>query len=345
MRVTADPVAKKYLDAVLQGGARAVALVRQILTFSHRQEEQRLPVQLRHLVAEPLNLLRATIPSSIEFEVSLASDLPAVLADATQIHQIVMNLCTNAAHAMKGRPGRLGVRLENFIVDGLMAAQSTPGLRAGPYVRLSISDTGCGMSQATLSRIFEPFFTTKAPGEGTGLGLSVVHGIMQSHGGAITVYSTPGEGTVFHLYFPITEDEAVPVEDAATATPAGHGERILIVDDEKPLALLGQTILQELGYAVENTTSAVEALALVRDQPASYDLVVTDLTMPGLLGTDLVRELLFIRPDLPVIIMTGYTATLTEQRVLEMGARALLLKPLTLHLLGVAVHRALAKTT
>ncbi len=345
MRVTADSVAKKYLESVLQGGARAVALVRQILTFSHRQEEQRLPVQLRHLVAEPLNLLRATIPSSIEFEVSLASDLPAVLADATQIHQIVMNLCTNASHAMKNRPGRLGVCLENFIVDGL-TAESTPGLKAGPYVRLSISDTGCGMSEATLSRIFEPFFTTKPPGEGTGLGLSVVHGIMQSHSGAITVCSTPGEGTVFHLYFPITAaGEASPVEDAATDTPVGHGERILIVDDEKPLALLGQTILQELGYAVENTTSAVEALALVRDRPASYDLVVTDLTMPGMLGTDLVRELLLIRPDLPIIIATGYTATLTDQRVRELGARALLLKPLTLHSLGVAVNRALVKPT
>jgi len=343
MRVTTDPVANKYLEAVLQGGARAVALVRQILTFSHRQEEQRLPVQLRHLVAEPLNLLRATIPSSIEFEVSLASDLPAVLADATQIHQIVMNLCTNAAHAMKGRPGTLGVRLAHFAADAFMA-RSIPGLSAGPYVRLSISDSGCGMSQSTLSRIFEPFFTTKAPGEGTGLGLSVVHGIMQSHGGAISVYSTPGEGTVFHLYFPVTADDASPVEDAATETPAGHGERVLVVDDEKPLALLGQTMLQELGYTVENTTSPVEALALVRDQPDSYDLVVTDLTMPGMLGTDLVRELLLIRPDLPVIITTGYSATLTEQRVLEMGARALLLKPLTLHSLGVAVHRVLAKT-
>ncbi|MGA2053654.1 MAG: PAS domain S-box protein, partial [Opitutales bacterium] len=205
-RVTNDPVAKKYLDAVFQGGTRAVELVKQILAFSRPQElQQRTPVELSQIVAEPLKLLRASIPSTIEFDVSLASDLPAVLADATQVHQVVMNLCTNASHAMKDRAGRLGVRLEKFTVDKLLAGANA-GLRAGPYVRLSVSDTGHGMSRATVERIFEPFFTTKGPGEGTGLGLSVVHGIMQSHGGAITVYSQPGEGTVFHLYFPVTAD-------------------------------------------------------------------------------------------------------------------------------------------
>jgi PAS domain S-box-containing protein len=339
-RVTADPVTDKFLDAVLEGGTRAAALVRQILAFSRQQEHQRSLVQLRHVVAEPLKLLRATIPSTIEFNVSLASSLPAVLADATQIHQIVMNLCTNAAHAMRDRPGRLAVRLENFTVDALLA-ESTPGLRAGPYVRLSISDTGHGMSEATKARIFEPFFTTKGPGEGTGLGLSVVHGIMQTHGGAITVYSQPGEGSVFHLYFPASDGEAAATAATSTAIPAGNGARILIVDDEKALALLGQKMLEELGYVVENTTSAAQALALVRANPEAFDLVITDLTMPGMLGTELARELLLLRPDLPVILTTGYTATLTEERVREQGIRELLLKPHTLQSLGVTIHHVL----
>ncbi|HSI08369.1 MAG TPA: PAS domain S-box protein [Rariglobus sp.] len=343
-RVAGDPVVTKYLDAVHQGGTRAVALVRQILAFSRQQEQRRQSIQLRHVVAEPLNLLRATIPSTVEFDVSLASDLPAVLADATQIHQIVMNLCTNAAHAMKDRPGRLGVRLETFDVDAHMAG-ATVGLNPGPYVRLSISDTGHGMDAATKARIFEPFFTTKKPGEGTGLGLSVVHGIMQSHGGIITVYSQPGEGTVFHLYFPITADAAQERGADVTAIPTGRGERILFVDDEMPLALLGQSMLEELGYVVEAKSNVVEALDLMRTNPGAFNLVITDLTMPGMQGTDFARQLLLLRPDLPIILTTGYTASLTEQRLREQGVRELLLKPHTLQSLGMAVHRALHTQT
>ncbi len=341
--VANDPIVAKYLNAVAQGGTRAVSLVRQILTFSRPQEAQeRKPVELAEIVQEPLKLLRASIPSNIEFEVSLDSRLPPVLADATQVHQIVMNLCTNASHAMQDRVGRLGVRLEEFSVDKLLAGANV-GLRAGPYIRLSVSDTGHGMSPATMARIFEPFFTTKGPGEGTGLGLSVVHGIMQSHGGAITVYSQPGEGTVFHLYFPITAELSRKTAAIAEATPAGHGERILFVDDEPPLAQLGQSMLEEIGYVVECKTNVADALALVRANPAAFDLVITDLTMPSMLGTDFAQKLLLIRPHLPIILTTGYTANLTQERVREMGIRELLAKPHTIQSLGMAVHRALSK--
>ncbi|HEY9248668.1 MAG TPA: PAS domain S-box protein, partial [Rariglobus sp.] len=208
-----NATAHQYLDMVLQGAHRAASLVRQILAFSRQQEQQRVVVQLRHVVAEPLKLLRATIPAMIEFDVSLANDLPVVLADPTQVHQVVMNLCTNAAHAMKDRPGRLVVNLDKFVMDGRqpeIGAHLKPGL----YVRLTVQDTGCGMDRGTQDRIFEPFFTTKGPGEGTGLGLSVVHGIMQGHDGAVTVQSQVGEGTTFHLYFPA---EGVPAEEVKPA--------------------------------------------------------------------------------------------------------------------------------
>lgn len=341
-RVKDDPTLTEFLEAQLQGAQRAAALVRQILSFSRIQEQQRTLVQLRHVVTEPLQLLRATIPSTIEFNVTLGTDLPTVLADPTQIHQVVMNLCTNAAHAMKNRPGRLEVRLERFTVDEPQA-RTNPSLHPGPYVRLTVSDTGHGMDQATKDRIFEPFFTTKAPGEGTGLGLSVVHGIMKAHDGAITVYSQPGEGTVFHLYFPAQETAANKLDSLPATVPMGHGETVLYVDDEKPLTLLARAMLEELGYVAVTLTSSVEALSLVRSEPAKFALVITDLTMPMLTGADLAVQLLAIRPDLPVILTTGYTASLTAEMVKTLGVRELLLKPHSLQSLGVAVHRALAK--
>ncbi|HKB56832.1 MAG TPA: response regulator, partial [Lacunisphaera sp.] len=314
MKLKDNPSASEYLGSLLQGAHRAAALVRQILAFSRQQQQQRSLVQLRHLVVEPLNLLRATIPSTIVFEAVLASDLPAVLADATQVHQVVMNLCTNAWHAMKDRPGRLEVRLDRFDVDAHLA-QGNPNLHVGPYVRLTVSDTGHGMDRATMERIFEPFFTTKPLGEGTGLGLSAVHGIMKSHDGAVTVYSQPGEGTTFHLYFPAQDAEADKVVDPAIEVPRGRGESVLFVDDEKPLALLGRAMLEELGYTVTICNNPTEALSIVREKPAKFALVITDLTMPVMTGADLAVQLREIRTDLPVILTTGYTASLTPERI------------------------------
>jgi CheY-like chemotaxis protein len=291
-------------------------------------------------VAESFKLLRATIPSSIEFDVSLAGDAPMVLADVTQIHQILMNLGTNAWHAMNDRPGRFDVRLDRCVV-GAAPAGEQPRLRPGVYARVSVSDTGCGMDRTTLERMFEPFFTTKPPGEGTGLGLAVVHGIMDTHDGAVTVTSEPGEGTTFHLYFPGHAGEvAAPVAEQGPIQ-RGHGERVLFVDDEELLVRLGLKTLTALGYEVEGVTRPAAAVDMVRTDPERFALVVTDQTMPGMTGLLLADRLLQIRPGLPIILTTGYSASLTSERVEALGIRQLLVKPTTVHSLGAAVHAAL----
>jgi PAS domain S-box-containing protein len=337
-----NPVVGGYLDAVLQGGTRAASLVRRILTFSRQEEQQKTPIQLRDVVEETLKLLRATLPATITFRTSFASDLPTVLADSTQIHQILMNLGTNALHAMRGRPGFLEIKLENFEVD-LHAAEAHPRLRLGHSVRLSVSDSGSGMDKATQERIFEPFFTTKGPGEGTGLGLSVVYGIMQSHEGAITVYSEPGQGTTFHLYFPVHSGEVSKALPADGPIPHGHGQHILYVDDEEPLALLGKRTLEQLGYKVEISTNVVEALELVRSNPKRFDLVITDQTMPSMTGVDFAGHLINIRPNIPIVLASGYTAGLSPARLGQTGIRELLVKPLTIRSLAAATHRALTE--
>ncbi len=341
LQVEGDETTTRFLTAVMQASSRAAALVRQILTFSRQQEQStRLPLDLAEAVIEPLTLLRATIPTTIEFDFHLPDDLPAVLADATQIHQIVMNLCTNAAHAMKDRTGRLGVRLEEFDVDEELAKIKLR-LQPGPYVRLAITDTGHGMDQATVERIFEPFFTTKKPGDGTGLGLAVVHGIMQSYDGAATVYSQPGDGTTFHLYFPVHHAKVDDAGPPPAPVPRGHGERILVLDDEVVLAQLGVMMLQTLGYAAQAATDPHSALASFRLDPEAFDLVFTDLTMPGMTGMDFARQLLDIRPDLPVVLATGYVTASLAERARAVGICEVLVKPHTKQSLGEAVHRAL----
>jgi len=339
--LTGNDQVREYLDSVLQAASRAADLVRQILTFSRQGRVERRLIQLRPVVAESIKLLRASIPSTIEFSISLATNAPTVLADATQIHQILMNLGTNAWHAMKGRPGRLEIKLERCPVDVAHAA-TQPRLRPGLYARVSVSDTGSGMDQATLRRLFEPFFTTKPPGEGTGLGLSVVHGIMDSHDGVVTVYSHLGEGTVFHLYFPEHAGEVTEVGTDGDPVPVGNGERILFVDDEELLARLGQKTLNALGYEVECATQPAEALAIVRADPLRFALVLTDQTMPGMTGIFLATQLRHIRPDLPVILMTGYSMALGPDQLDAAGISQVLAKPTSIHSMGVAVHVALA---
>jgi len=220
-------------------------------------------------------------------------------------------------------------------------AGAHPGLHRGGYVRLRVSDTGHGMDAATLERIYDPFFTTKPVGEGTGLGLAVVLGIMQSHDGAITVYSEPGHGTTFHLYFPVFETDAPPAESSSRPIPQGQGEHILFVDDEAALVKVGQKMLERLGYKVTSKTNVLEAIAAVRDQPEAFHLVVTDLTMPGLDGIKLGTQLLQLQPRLGILLSTGYSGVITEEDVRELGFRGLLIKPTTARALGEAVHRAL----
>jgi len=336
-----NPEVRGYLGAVLKACNRATDLVRQILAFSRHQPHERQPIQLQPIVTESLKLLSATIPSTIEFDLSLAADAPTVFANATQVHQIMMNLGTNAWHAMKDRNGRLQINLEKCTVDEAHAA-TQPRLRPGLYARLSVSDTGFGMDQATLRRIFEPFFTTKPPGEGTGLGLAVVYGIMKDHDGAVTVSSQPGKGTIFHLYFPAHAGEASVATVEPGSVPCGHGERILFVDDEEPLVHLGQKILTGLGYEVEATTAPAVALAMVRADPQRFALVITDQTMPGMTGPLLASQLHQIRFGLPVILMTGHSSALTSEQVEAAGVRQFVHKPITIHSLGTAVHAALS---
>ena len=340
MEAEGMPAVCEKLDQVLKAGARAAELVKHILTFSRRQGSQRSLLQLHLAVEEPLKLLRATLPTTIEIRRSIDHQAPAVLADPTQIHQVLMNLCTNAWQAMRGRPGVLEVRLERF--DATAAAiEHEPRLHVGCYARLSVSDTGCGMDAETLRRAFEPFFTTKGPGEGTGLGLSVVHGIMETHDGFISVQSQPGMGTTFELYFPGHEDAVPRVETKSAPIPRGRGERILVVDDEPPLAILYQAALEKLGYTVEMLTDSSAALERVRAGADRFDLIVTDQTMPGLTGVDLAREIRAFAPGLPVVLTTGYSGTANLQHFLDAGIKDLLSKPPTMESLGIVVHRVL----
>lgn len=336
-----QPATQEHLDAVLAAGQRATDLVRQILSFSRPQDHERRLVQLRHVMVEVRKLLRATVPATVVFESELAADAPPVLADPNQIHQVVMNLVTNAVHAMGESSGRLGMRLSGVRLDSEFTAAHL-GLAPGQYARVTITDTGHGMDAATLERIFDPFFTTKDPGVGTGLGLAVVRGIVRNHGGGITVYSQPGEGTRFDLYFPAADMEAVEVSAEPGPVPRGNGERVLVVDDEAALAHVCRRMLESLGYTAEAQTDPAAAASLVVSEPGRFALVITDLTMPGMTGTELAARLLAVRRDLPILLTTGYSATLNPERVRALGLRDLLLKPVTLRTLGEAVAGVLA---
>ena len=334
-----DPGMLEHLDNIGQAARRATDLVNQILTFSRQHKQEREPVKLNHVVVEALKLLRASVPSTIRIQTALA-DTPTILANATAIHQVIMNLGTNAWHAMRDQPGCLKLELAVMEVDADFAA-AHPALHPGRYVRLALSDTGHGMDAATIERIFDPFFTTKPVGEGTGLGLAVVVGIMKSHDGCITVYSEPGQGSTFNLYFPVFDAEPPPNESGPQPLPPGRGEHILFVDDEPALVHVGQKILERLGYVVTTRTNAADAVAAVRDHPGTFQLVVTDLTMPGMDGLKLGAQLLQIEPGLGVILSTGFCGAITNDTARELGFRGLLVKPTTARMLAETVHRAL----
>ncbi len=331
-----------YLDNMDTATQRAADLVNQILTFSRQKKTEREPIHLNHTVLEALKLLRASLPAGIRIQTEL-TETPAVLANTTAVHQVIMNLGTNAWHAMRPHPGVLKVDMRTMEADADFV-KLHPDLRPGGYVMLSVSDSGCGMDRVTQERIFDPFFTTKPIGEGTGLGLAVVHGIMRSHDGGITVYSHPGEGTTFHLYFPALTAEPAVWENVETPVPRGHGEHILYVDDEPALARLGRLMLERLGYQVTMTTSPQEALAAVRDHPGTFDLMITDLTMPVMDGTSLGRQVRRLEPSLRMVLTTGYSGLLTVAKVREIGFQELLKKPMNARALGELVARVLGQT-
>ena len=328
------------LAEVTRAGKRARDLVAQILTFSRHSEARREPLELRSIVKEALKLLRASLPSTLEIKQEISDQPCWALADPVQIHQVLMNLCINASHAMRGKGGVLLVTLGPEEIDEPRAALN-PDLKPGNYVRLGVRDTGQGMEQDVVARIFEPFFTTKQTGEGTGMGLAVVHGIVKSHQGAIEVASVPDQGTVFDLYFPrITEVTQIGGNRGDPHISRGT-ERILFVDDEPALVELGKQVLESLGYGVQAFGDSREAWTLFAAEPEGFDLVITDLTMPGMTGAELAAKILALRPSIPVVMTTGYSNILTEEEARELGVREYLFKPLSTARLAEVVRRVL----
>lgn len=334
-----DPV-HLNLQQVLKAGRRAKDLVKQILTFSRLSETERMPVEIGPIVREALKLLRATLPATIEIRQNIASLCHGMtLADPTQIHQVVMNLCANAAHAMREKGGILNVDLSEVSFSETDPDRH-PELPPGAYLRLSVSDTGHGMDEKTLGQIFDPFFTTKPRGEGTGMGLAVVHGIVKSCDGVIEVQSTPGGGATFNLLFPRVEAEKEEVQSAQPEPPTGRG-RILFVDDEEALGVVAGTMLQRLGYNVTVMKDSIEALELFASRPDRFDLLVSDHTMPHMTGLSLILEARRIRPKLPVVLCSGYSDTINEETAVDFGIEHYVQKPFDRRLLAQAVNAAL----
>jgi PAS domain S-box-containing protein len=336
--VTENTLQHRNLQEVLRAGNRARDLVNQILMFSRQTEKELKPVQINQIVIETLKLLRASLQTTIRIEPKLRSN-SAVLADPTQIHQVMMNLCANAAHAMREMGGLLKIELSDTDLDSSFIEQH-PYLSAGTYIKLRVSDTGHGMEKKIADRIFDPFFTTKERGEGTGMGLAVVLGIVKSHGGTITVESTISEGACFDVYLPVIEHEAGTEARPKVIMPTGT-EKILFVDDEKALVELGLQILERLGYDVTTRTSSVEALELFMAQPDKFDLVITDMTMPNMTGDEFAARMMKIRSDIPVILCTGYSERISKDKAHEIGIKEFVLKPIIMSDMALTVRKVL----
>jgi CheY-like chemotaxis protein len=328
------------LDKVLRAGERAKDLVSQILSFSRQRAQEFKPIKIAPVVQEAVKLLRASLPATIAISVTIDTADMVVEADPSQIHQVLMNLCANAAHAMRDHGGLLEITLSPVVL-GVSGAPIHPDMNPGNYLVLSVKDNGHGMSAEVMERIFEPYFTTKQEGEGTGLGLAVIHGIIKRHGGGITVASEAGRGAEFCVYLPLSQVEAAATETRAQQqSPTGH-ERILFVDDELDLVEIAFQILKPLGYEVATRTSSVEALELFRAKPDYFDLVITDLTMPNMTGETLSRPLFQIRPDIPIILCPGFSRLLTKETALCMGIKDFLLKPIDYGELAIAIRKIL----
>jgi PAS domain S-box-containing protein len=331
---------RRNLEQVLKAGYRGKDLVKQIITFSRRREEERRPMRVSPIVKEALNLLRASLPTTIDIRQNIKTQSSMVLADQTQIHQVLMNLSSNAAYAMREKGGVLEVSLADVDIYPDGAAPPHLDLKPGPYLKLTVSDTGHGIERAIMERIFDPFFTTKRPGEGTGMGLAVVHGIVKSYGGAIVVDSEPGRGSTFDVFFPRIEGKFLPEVDSAAPMPTGN-ERILFVDDEEDLVDMVQQMLERLGYSVVVKTNSLEALEVFKVQPDQFALVITDQTMPYMAGVDLAKELMRIRPDIPIILCTGFSEVISAEEAKALGIREFVMKPFATRELAETIRRAL----
>ncbi|MEE8397871.1 MAG: response regulator, partial [Desulfobacterales bacterium] len=320
--------AHENLSEIREASMRARDIVKQILAFSRQKEQALSPIELGPTIVESLRLMRSIIPTTVEIKQNISSNTGVVSGDPSQINQILLNLCTNASHAMKDAGGILEVSLENITL-GSAASSAFSDLAPGDYVKLSVCDNGHGIAPGKIDRIFDPYFTTKAVGEGTGMGLSVIHGIVTNHGGAIAVNSKVGKGTTFDVLFPIVS-QTLESESGAQDSVAGGNESILLVDDEPAMVKVYQSLLERLGYTVAVRTSSVEALEAFKAQPDKYDVIITDQTMPHLTGQMLSAEVMGIRPDIPVILCTGHSDLVDEDRAGEMGISAFVMKPISM---------------
>jgi PAS domain S-box-containing protein len=335
----ADSIIAHDISQVIRAGNRAKELVKQILAFSHQSEAVKLPVQPATIIKEAVAMLRASLPTTITIEQDIAPDAGVILADPTQIHQILMNLGTNAFHAMEMAGGILSISLHQKTLS-----EKDLGLgkhmQPGNFIQLSVRDNGVGIAPEIRGKIFDPYFTTKAVGKGTGMGLAMVHGIVQSYGGSITCDSQVGEGTVFHITLPVAEAGSIKEKECTELIPVGR-EHILLIDDEQMLAEMSKAMLERLGYRVTSETNSIEALVTFRKQPQLFDLMITDQTMPGMTGIDLARLMLQIRPGLPIILCTGYSTLISEEKAKSLGIKGFALKPVTKEGLGTLVRRVL----
>jgi CheY-like chemotaxis protein len=327
------------MEQVLKAGHRAKDLVKQILAFSRKSEQDKKTILITPIIKEVLKLLRASLPTTIEIRQNIEPSLGAIFADLTQIHQVMMNLGTNSAHAMENSGGVLDVSASNVDLDPDTAGQYS-GLLPGRYIRLVVSDTGHGIDSETLERIFDPYFTTKTKDKGTGMGLAVVHGIVKGHNGVIKVRSKAGEGTSVEILFPRTAGEMQFDTIEMNSLPTGN-EHILFIDDEKTLIDLAKNMLTKLGYQVTAQTSSTEAIKAFKTNPDKFDLVISDMTMPNMTGDVLANEITKVRADIPIILCTGFSEQLSEKKINTLDIRGLLMKPLTIDELAKTVRKVL----
>ncbi len=335
-----DNPAEESINEILKASYRAKDLVAQILAFSRKDENELKPVCVKSIIKEVLKLIKASLPSTIEIKQNLRQDIGVIMGDPTRIHQIMMNLCTNSAHAMSEEGGVLEVSLYGIYFDENVTVPH-PDIKPGRHVVISVRDTGHGIPPDIINRIFDPYYTTKEKGVGTGMGLAVVHGIVKNCKGAINVYSEPGKGTTFKIYLPEVEKQQIPeLSSGEHNIPLGN-EKILFIDDEETLAALGKNILETLGYRVTMISSSREAFKLFNSDPEYFDLVITDMTMPGLTGTKLTKNIRDVRPETPVILCTGYNENINEEKSKKMGINAFIMKPLTMLDLAMTVRDVL----
>ncbi|MCK5070400.1 MAG: response regulator, partial [Desulfocapsa sp.] len=343
-QLPADNKIRNDLDQVIIAGQRATDLVKQILTFSRQSEELFKPLDVQVILTEVLKLLRSSLPSTISLKENISKDCDMVFANSTQIHQVIMNICTNAKDAIGEEIGTLEVSLSEIQFTKTNDIATYPQMANGSYLDIEIRDTGCGMNSSTQAKIFDPFYTTKERGKGTGIGLAVVHGIIKQHKGEITVTSEPGHGTTFHIYLPVIEhQETLEEQVVSQKLPLGNGERILFVDDEVSIISMMQITLSNLGYSVTVFDSSLEAFDAYQQNPEYFDIIITDMTMPQMTGLEMSKKLLEIQPDLPIILCTGFSETIDDIKAKSFGISAFINKPIHQLTLAKTIQKVLKK--